>query len=68
MTSLMICDLPLSEQIALELAWAEKLAVLFRDVFQVLDSPVKDAVTPWTASTSPDAGESDSIPFAEHYA
>jgi hypothetical protein len=43
MSCLAVSDLPLSEHIALELGWAEKLTVLCRDVLLVLDSPVKKA-------------------------
>jgi hypothetical protein len=60
MSCLTVSDLPLSEQAALELSWAEKLIVLCRDVLLVLDSPVKKAASP--GSLPLDAGESDSLP------
>lgn len=63
MSCLMLSELPLSEQAAIELTWAAKLNVLARDVFTVLDSPVQKAAS--LVSLPLDAGESDSILHAE---
>lgn len=68
MSCLMLDDLPLSEQIAIELAWASKLSAKTRAVLNVLDSTPEPAVTPCTASTPLAGGESTSSYAAESFA
>jgi len=38
------------------------------DSLSLLDPPAKNAVSPWAASTPPDAGGSKSLPTPEHIA
>lgn len=63
MSCLMLAELPLSDQVAIELAWAAKLDAVFRDVFTVLDPPAQKATS--LAPLPLGAGGSDSILHAE---
>lgn len=67
MSCLALSELPLSEQIAIELTHAENLRALAVDVFTVLDLSVKKAASPGS-SLPMDAGRSDSFPSTEHAA
>lgn len=58
MSCLILADLPLSDQVAIELTHAETLRVKALALLAPLDSPAETAVTPCTASTSLAAGES----------
>ena len=60
MSCLMLSELPLSEQVAIQLAQAARLGAVAGDVLTLLDSPVKKATS--LVSIPLDAGESDSIP------
>ncbi|MGC1550744.1 MAG: hypothetical protein WA777_19655 [Rhodanobacter sp.] len=66
MSCLMLSELPLSEQIAIELTHAANLQVLAVDVFTVLDLPVKKAAS--LDSLPLDAGGSDSLTVTEQAA
>lgn len=65
MCQLMLSELSLSDQVAIELKVAAKLQAKAEALITFLDSPVKTALTPLGASTSLDTGESDSFPAAE---
>lgn len=66
MSCLMLSELSLSEQIALELLWSEKLLAKARAVLDSLDAPTSPAGFPLGQSYP--AGASIPLPSTEHTA
>jgi len=58
MSCLILSDLSLTDQIAIELAWAEKLAARAAAAIKFLDAPATTPLTPCGASAYTDTGAS----------
>lgn len=65
MSCLMLSELSLSEQIAVELAFGASLERKFNELFNPLDPPATKPFIPLAAPASPGAGGSNPFPLVE---